>query len=217
MARQTILQILDRAKSKFETSKTSATFSQGASDASKQVHSLFIGYVGKQRAEYVELIQQSKMSAEVANVCLTSLQNAAVFLEEKMKEFEKIHFIRQGELINNNSYVDEMTALLTSFDEAEAAKTVSAETPAVESDVTVSVATTETPEENVDVDVKESVQTRKRPDELDTKLARAARDLKNRRKLAAQAKAQEQEQVAETNVIVKSKKGKKSGRPKKDE
>lgn len=181
MARQAITQILENAKNKLESSKTSNIFSQGAVQASKEITSSFAEYIGKRRDEYAEMVQQSKMTVNEANMSLAALRGVSLFLEEKFRDFEKINFVKQGELISTNSQIGELTAFLSDIEAAEtAAAAAAAEIVApVETEVAkVEEAPVEVVAVNTEVVVK------KRPDEADTKIGRAAKDVKNRRKEA---------------------------------
>ena len=182
MTRQAIAQILERVKNKLETSKTSNIFSQGAVQASREISSSFAEYIGKRRDEYAELVQQSKMTVNEANMSLAALRGVTLFLEEKFRDFEKINFVKQGELISTNSHIGELSAFLGDIEAAEAA----AATPEVVAPEKVEEAKVE--ETSVDVAaVNTDVVVKKRPDEADTKIGRAAKDVKNRRKEAQEA------------------------------
>jgi len=191
---QTIEALLNHSNNKLETSKTSNVFSQGAVQASKEIVASFAEHIIKRRDEYANLVKQEKMTAEAANFALTQLRSVSLFLEEKFRDCEKISYVKQGELISINSQVNELQTLLRETNQQHVQ--VTPEPIPVEA-APVSI---EQKEEN---SVVEPVIVKKRPDEMDTRIGKAAKDIKNRRKEAQALSSQVQTEI------------KRPGRPKK--
>lgn len=169
-------ELLERAKSKLDSTKSANIFTQGCIQASKDSMSSYPGYLVKKQEELSELVSQGKMSIETGNAILSYLKGVVNYLDERYRDYEKINHIKQGELISINSHVNEIQEALNKSSQQQVIE------PAPASEIEQVVSNPEVIEEKnqqpVDVPIK------KRPDELNNSVARASRDIKNRRKAA---------------------------------
>lgn len=169
-------ELLDRAKSRLDSTKSANIFTQGCIQASKDSMSSYPAYLVKKQEELSELVSQGKMSIETGNAILTYLKGVVNYLDERYRDYEKINHIKQGELISINTYVNELQDALNKFQH------VQVQEPIVQEVVEITPGTFEPVQEIVHDPI--DVPMKKRPDELNNSVARASRDIKNRRKAA---------------------------------
>ena len=172
--------MLTRALQKLDTTKSANVFTQGCVQASKDAMSSYPAYLAKKQEEYTELVKQGKMTVETANVVLGQLKNVINFLEDRYRDHEKINYVKQGELLAANALVNDLKNVTEALKTNELAKKQeAARLEVVPETVTVEPKVVEKKSEAPVEVVKKA-----RPDELNTTVARAARDIKNRRKAA---------------------------------
>lgn len=178
-AKTTLEVVLSHSTSKLETAKTLNIFSQGTVQAAKEISSAFVEYTTKKREEFTELVKQEKMNIDLANAVLGQLRNVSIFLEERYRDYEKLNYIKQGELISVNSQVSDLQSLLNELNKEPEPREIPQLTIVEKKlDTTAHETTVEKIETPINVSSK------KRPDELDNAVGRAARDIKNRRRAA---------------------------------